>query len=163
VTALSAPALDGMEEPAPEPVAELGGEPAPRGWYAAAAAGSLPLFVLGMVSSALADRLAFAGWGIVAGAGHTLLLRAAWQRGWSVPSRTALALGWGALALVSLAGLVERHRRILDVGYRAVLWPLYAPALTRPSTWELAAAALVVAALVAVALGRRARGKGVPS
>ena len=107
--------------------------PAPRGWYAAQLAGTLPLFVLGMVASALADRLAFAGWALVAGSGHALLLRAAWGRGWSAAARAALVLGWSALALLAFGTLVERHGEILDLGYRALLWPLYSPALTRPS------------------------------
>jgi hypothetical protein len=133
--------------------------PAPRGWYLALAAGSLPAFVLGMVASALADRLAFAGWALVAGFGHALLLRAAWQRGWSVAGRAALVLAWGSLCLLAFATLVIRHGEILDLGYRAVLWPIYAPLLTRPSSWRLLASLLALAAALAwwrAAAGRRA-------
>lgn len=135
--------------------------PAPRGWYLALAAGSLPAFVLGMVASALADRLVFAGWAMVAGFGHALLLRAAWQRGWSAPARAALVLAWGALSLLSFATLVVRHQEILDLGYRAVLWPIYVPALTRPATARLLAALLALAAAVAAWRARATR--GVPS
>lgn len=130
---------------------------APRGWYVAVAGGALPLLVLGMVASALADRLAFAGWGLVAGVGHALILRGAWQRGWMAPARAALTLAWAALALVVFGALVAEHQEILDLGYRALLWPLYAPALARPRTAELAAAALAIAAVAAAALARRAR------
>jgi len=136
--------------------------PAPRGWYVALAAGSLPAFVLGMVASALADRLVFAGWGMVAGFGHALLLRAAWQRGWSVAGRAALVLAWGALSLLSFATLVVRHGEILDLGYRAVLWPIYVPALTRPATARLLAAMLGAAAAVAAWRARAGRGMARP-
>ena len=131
--------------------------PAPRGWYVSLLAGTLPLFVLGMAASALADRLAFAGWALVAGFGYALLLRAAWNRGWTAAGRAALVLGWSALALLAFATLVERHREILDLGYRALLWPIYSSLLTRPSTWRIAAAVLAVAAIVALARAAAAR------
>jgi hypothetical protein len=140
------------------PIAIAAWEPAPRGWYVAVTAGSLPLLVLGMAASALADRLDFAGWAIVAGAGHALLLRAAWQRGWSALARTALTLGWAALALISFATLVARHQEILDLGYRAVLWPVYASSLTSPVTWNVLAALLGAVAVAAALLARRRPG-----
>ena len=134
--------------------------PAPRGWYVSLLAGTLPPFLLGMAASALADRLAFAGWALVAGFGAALLLRAAWNRGWSAAGRAALVLGWAAVALLAFATLVERHREILDLGYRALLWPIYSSLLTQPSTWRVIAAVLAVAAiaaLVRVAAVRRRR------
>ena len=137
--------------------------PAPRGWYLSLLAGTLPMFVLGMAASALADRLAFAGWALVAGFGYALLLRAAWSRGWSAAGRAALVLGWAALALLAFATLVERHREILDLGYRALLWPIYSSLLTRPSTWRVAAALLAAGAIAAfarAAVARRARSTG---
>ena len=147
-------------ETLPEPMApreevsigDVPWEPAPRGWYLAVVAGSLPLLVLGMVASALADRLAFAGWAIVAGVGHALLLRAAWSRGWGASARLALALGWAALALFVFAALVARHGEILDLGYRALLWPVYTPVLTRPGTSVAAGVTLAVGS--AAAAGR---------
>ena len=137
-----APAL---AEPAARP-------PAPRGWHLALAAGVYPPLLLGFLASALANRLAFVGWGAVAAMGHAALLRAAWGRGWSAAARAALTLAWAALAALALAGLVERHHEILDLGYRAVLWAVYAPALTRAATWQLAAGALAAAALAAAGL-----------
>jgi hypothetical protein len=140
------------------PIATAAWDPAPRGWYAAVTAGSLPLLALGMGASALADRLDFAGWAIVAGAGHALLLRATWQRGWSTLARAAVALGWASLALLSFATLVARHAEILDLGYRAVLWPVYAPALTRAPTWTVLATMLGLGAVVAAVVARRRGG-----
>ena len=141
---------------------DVAGVPALRSWYAALLAGSLPPLLLGMVASALADRLVFAGWAAVAGVGHALLLRAAWTRGWSVAARAVLALAWGALALLAFATLVARHAEILDLGYRAMLWPLYTPLLARAATFRVAAAALAVvaAAVAALALATRRQGEG---
>ena len=133
---------------------------APRGWYLALAAGVFPPLLLGFVASALANRLAFAGWGIVGAVGHTALLRAAWQRGWAAAGRGALTAAWAALATVSFAGLVARHQEILDLGYRAVWWPVYAEPLTRPATWYAVAAALAAGATAAAALGWRRRRQG---
>jgi len=140
-----------------------GWEAAPRGWYASLLAGALPLFSLGMLASALVDRLDFAGWAIVAGAGHALLLRAAWVREWSVPARTALVLGWAALALLAFAPLVERHQEVLDLGYRALLWPLYTSLLTRPLTAQVGAAALALAAVAVLVVARIQRRGGAAS
>lgn len=134
---------------------------APRGWYVSLLACTLPLFALGMVASALADRLVFAGWAIVAGTGSALLLRAAWVRGWSMPARAALVLGWAALALLAFAALVARHREVLDLGYRALLWPIYSPVPTKPLAAGVAAAVLALAAVVCVVLARsRGRARG---
>jgi hypothetical protein len=132
-------------------------QPAPRGWYAAVFAGALPPLLLGFVASALANRTAFAGWALVTALGHALLLRAGWGRGWSVPARAALILGWAALALLSFAGLVDRHGEILDLGYRALLWPVHTTLLTRPGTWAATAALLAVLALASTLLARQKR------
>lgn len=143
----------------PEPATSW--SPAPRGWYASLAAGVFPPLLLGFVASALANRLAFAGWGAVAALGHALLLRAAWRRGWSVPARAALTLAWAALTLLSFASLVARHGEILDLGYRALLWPVYQPLLTTPRAWSSGAALFAAAAAGATLLARsRARRRG---
>jgi len=136
---------------------------APRGWYASLLACTLPLFVLGMVASALADRLVFAGWAIVAGAGAALLLRVAWGRDWSVAARAALVLGWAALALLAFAALAARHGEVLDLGYRALLWPIYSPLLTKPLAAGVAAAVLALAAIACLVLARSRRRAGVAS
>ena len=133
---------------------------APRGWYASLLAVTLPLFAIGMVASALADRLVFAGWAIVAGTGSALLLRAAWVRGWRVPARAALVLGWAALGLLAFAALVARHGEVLDLGYRTLLWPIYSPVLTKPLAAGVAAAVLGLAAIACLVLARSRRRAG---
>jgi hypothetical protein len=128
---------------------------APRGWHLAVLAGALPLLLLGATASVLANRIVFLGWALLAAVGHTWLLRALWSRGPSVPLRVALCLGWAAAMLVVFALLVARHGEILDLGYRAMLWAGYTPALTRPLTYHLAAGTLLAAALAAAAMARR--------
>jgi hypothetical protein len=126
------------------------------------AAGVFPPLLLGFAASALANRLAFAGWGMVAALGHALLLRAAWGRGWSAAARGAVVLAWAALTLVSFASLVARHGESLDLGYRALLWPVYTPLLTAPPTWTTAAAVLGALAAASALLARRRARREVP-
>jgi hypothetical protein len=159
-----APAASRGAEP-PEPAtapAEPLGSPAPRGWYLALSAGVVPALPLGFVASALANRLAFVGWGVVAALGHALLLRTAWERGWTALGRAALALGWAALSLLSFSSLVERHGEILDLGYRALLWPVHHPAVSAAGTWRGLAggAGLAAATCALLAWRRRSRGRG---
>ena len=152
------------ESPTGEPqISDSEWSTAPRGWYASLLAGTLPLFALGMVASALADRLVFAGWALVAGTGYALLLRVAWVRGWSVPARAALVLGWAALAMLSFATLVARHGEVLDLGYRALLWPIYVPVLTKPVAARVATTVLALAAVASLAFARSRRRAGAAS
>jgi hypothetical protein len=130
---------------------------APHGWRLAIAAGVFPYLLLGFAASALANRLAFAGWGLAAAVGHLLLLRVAWSRGWSVVARLALLLAWGAGATFAFAALVERHGEILDLGYRALLWSVYTPVLTGPASWRGLGGGLAIAAAVATLLARLAK------
>lgn len=130
-------------------------QPAQRGWYPAVLVGTLPPLLLGFVASVLANRLAFAGWALVGALGHLLLLRAAWGRGWRARARAALVLAWAALAVLVLAGLVQRHQEILDLGYRALLWPLYAAWPARAVSWRALAATLAVAAALLALLARK--------
>ena len=160
---ISSESRDASERPIASQIADPQWTRAPRGWYTSLLAGTLPLFALGMVASALADRLVFAGWAIVAGTGAALLLRAAWVRGWSVPARAALVLGWAALALLAFAALVVRHGEVLDLGYRALLWPIYSPVLTKPLAAGVAAAMLALASVACLVLARSRRRAGAPS
>jgi hypothetical protein len=114
-------------------------------WYAPLLGGLVPILLLGFLASAVADRLAFAGWGLAVAFLWTVLLRQSLEMGWSGGRR------WGALALLAAGGLAAfaalevRHGEALDLGLRAVFSPIHHPALARPAT------ALVLAALFAAA------------
>ncbi|HVS02055.1 MAG TPA: hypothetical protein VMT16_04730 [Thermoanaerobaculia bacterium] len=146
---------DGRQQPGPagEPAVLLL-PPAPRGWRAALAAGVFPPMLLGFTASALANRLVFAGWALAAAIGYTLLLRGIWAREGRPRRRAGWAALWLGLAFAAFAGLVLRHHEILDLGYRALLWPVYAAALTRPLTWWVVAAVLAVGGGLLLATGR---------
>jgi hypothetical protein len=130
-----------------------------RRWYAPLAAGLLPLLVVGFAWSALADRLAFAGWALAAAAGYAILLRHGVEAGWTSGRRVAPLALWLALAAGAFAALEREHQEILDLGFRAVLPDLYRPGLTRPRTALVLAIVLAVIALIAggssLAAGRR--------
>ena len=133
-------------------------------WYAPLVAGLLPVLVLGFAWSALADRIAFAGWALAAGAGYAILLRQGLEAGWAPGLRLAALAFWLALGLAGFAALEAEHHEILDLGFRAVLPDLYHPAATRPAT-ALALAivlAAVAAAAAAAALAARGRTGGRP-
>jgi hypothetical protein len=132
--------------------------PLARRWYGGLLAGLLPVLLLGFGYSAIADRLAFVGWGLALAAAYTVLLRQGLAAGWG-----DARLG-GALALLLAAGFVafaalERaHGEILDLGFRALLPGLYRPATTAPATSLALAGALAAlggAALLAEIAGRR--------
>ena len=128
-------------------------------WHAGLLAGILPALLLGFLYSVLADRLAFAGWGLLLAAFYAAALRQGMQAGWAAPRLIgvlALVLAAGAAAF---ARIEETHREILDLGYRAVLPPaVYFSAATSPFAAEVAAAVLAaggVATLAAGGLGGR--------
>jgi hypothetical protein len=127
-------------------------------WYAGLLAGILPVLLLGFFYSALADRLVFAGWGLLAAAFYTAALRQGLRAGWP-----ALRLaGAMALALAAATGVFawieQLHHDVLDLGYRAVLPPaVYTPAATSPGTAAAAAAGLAAAGLALLAAGTQAR------
>lgn len=81
-----------------------------------------------MTLSALADRLAFAGWGLAAALVYSWALR----YGFEVGSPLTLGLLTAALAFFSLAWLVGRYQESLDLGYRAFLPGLYQSWILRP-------------------------------
>jgi len=138
------------------------GYPEPRralllSWYAPLAGGLVPVLLLGFAWSALADRLAFAGWGLAAAAGYAILLRHGVEAGWARGRRVAALALWLALSLAGFAALEAEHREILDLGFRAVLPDLYRPAATRPATaLGLAVVLLGVAAAAAFSAWGRA-------
>lgn len=122
----------------------------PASWRAALFAAVLPPLALGFFASALANRLVFAGWGVAAAAVTVPAVRRAFEdrrrrHAWTV---TAAALLVMAPALALFGWLVERHREVLDLGGRAVLGALHAPAAAAPATWYALAAAVLVAAVL---------------
>ena len=127
-------------------------------WYAALLGGIVPVLLVGFLASALADRLAFAGWGLAVAAVYTAALRQGMQAGWPAPrlaGALALVLGAGA---ASFAALERAHREILDLGYRAVLpEAVYLPAVTSPGMAAAAAGALVAAGVALLGSGLVAR------
>jgi hypothetical protein len=121
-----------------------------RSWYAGLLGGLVPILLLGFLYSALADRLAFAGWALALGTAWVLLLRHGFSAGWSAARRTGAMALLAALGLGGFAALEAKHHEILDLGFRAVLPAVYHPAATRPLT--AAAVAAVCALLGGVAL-----------
>lgn len=117
-------------------------------WYSGLLAGLLPILLLGFLYSALADRIAFAGWALLFAALWVLLLRYGMGAGWPAPRL------WGAMALLlaaafaAFAALEKEHGEILDLGFRAVLPGIYHPNATAPRTaWGIAAAFAVLGAV----------------
>ena len=94
---------------------------APPGWNAWLLAGVTPILLVGFLASAVADRLAFLGWALLAGCAYVLTLKRAFGRR-RVPAIVVLALGWGAFAL-----LAARHREALALGIAALLPPEVGP------------------------------------
>lgn len=125
-------------------------------WYLPLLAGILPALLIGFAYSALADRLAFAGWALALAALYTAALRTAIDSRW-IPSRRKIVLGLlQALGWAAFAGLAWRYHEILDLGFRAVLPALYRPATTAPATF-LALAGLVLLGSLASSLLRHRR------
>lgn len=139
-----------MDRPAAAP-------PPVAAWRGALFATLAPLLVVGFGASALANRLAFAGWGLAAAALVTPWLRRAFEdRKASGPRIAAAALLGAGAALVPFALLVARYREVLDLGWRAVLPGLYTPAVTAPGAWYGLAGVLAVAGVaLGLASGRR--------
>jgi hypothetical protein len=153
-----APSVVGASPAGPAPRREvatradraLGAEPLRSqvvSWYLPLLAGLLPVLLGGFLASALANRIAFAGWALAAGAAYTVWLRSGVARGWDRRARAAGALALLAAAAATFAALVERHQEIFDLGYRAVLPGLYRSTATRPASYLALAAALAVAAV----------------
>lgn len=125
-------------------------------WYLPLLAGILPALLIGFAYSALADRLAFAGWALALAGLYTAALRSAIDGQWSRSRRKVVlgllqALGWAAFA-----GLAWRYHEILDLGFRAVLPAIYRPETTAPATF-LALAGLVLLGTLASSFFRHRR------
>jgi hypothetical protein len=116
-------------------------------WHLPLLAGLLPVLIIGFGASALANRIVFVGWGLLAGAAYTALVRLGLDRGWDRRARAAALLATLAVAFAAFAGLADRHHEIFDLGFRAVAPALYAPAATRPGTAAGLAGALAIGAV----------------
>ncbi len=114
-------------------------------WYAPLLGGLVPILLLGFLASAVADRLAFAGWALALAFLWTVLLHRGLQAGWSRARRLGGLALLTAGGLTAFAALEARHGAALDLGLRAVFPAIHHPALARPAT------ALVLAAPVAAA------------
>jgi hypothetical protein len=121
-------------------------------WYGGLLAGLLPILLLGFLYSALADRIAFAGWALAVAALWVLVLRHGLGAGWGRARLAGTLLLLIALGMAAFAWLETKHGEILDLGFRAVLPGLYHPSATQPRTVWVLAAVLGILGLVSLAL-----------
>ncbi|MEM6453776.1 MAG: hypothetical protein AAF772_01645 [Acidobacteriota bacterium] len=119
-------------------------------WQAALLGGALPVLLLGFLTSALANRTAFAVWALATALGHALLLHRGARRGWPGGVRLGLSMLGFAAAAAAFGVLVEHHRDALTRGLDAFLPQLAHPLWTQPSTGYFAAVALVLSSLLAL-------------
>ena len=125
-------------------------------WYVALLAGALPALLVGFLASALANKIAFAAWGLGLALAHALLLRWGLESGWAgwvLTGRIFLLFAAGAAVWMRLA---LRYGEELDLGFRAVAPSLYFPALAQPRTALVSTVALGVAGALAILIGHGA-------
>lgn len=95
---------------------------APPGWYAWLLGGLLPILVSGFLVSALADRLVFAAWALLAAAAYAAALYRAWGAARPLLRRGVPLLTLGLAATLFLA-LAAAHREDLALGLAALRPP----------------------------------------
>lgn len=132
-----------------------------RRWRLAVFATTGGLLVAGFGASALANRLAFAGWGLAAALAAVPVLRRGFEatapgEGLLLPVSGRLLLYLAAAAGL-FAMLVARYESALDTGLRAVTPALYRPALAEAGTYMALAALLAGAGSAAGLLARMTR------
>jgi hypothetical protein len=128
-------------------------------WYTAVVAGSLPVLVVGFLTSALANRLVFVGWAVAFAALYVALLRWGIGAGWPavlLVGRLLLLLGGG---FAVYARLVARHFDEFDLAFRAFLPALYHPLATQPRTSLAGALALALGGTACLLVGRPGRAR----
>jgi len=127
-------------------------------WYAGLLAGILPALLVGFLYSALADRLEFAGWGLLVAVSYTAALRQGMQAGWPARRLAAALMLLLAAGAGTFAWLERLHHEVLDLGYRAVLPEgVYLAVATNPCGAAVAATALGAAGLALLAAGPLSR------
>lgn len=97
------------------------GLPSRTRWYLGLLCGLVPLLLGGFLASALANRLAFAGWGLLAAAAWAAALRWAFLTAAPRPLCHGVLAAVLAAALGLLALLLVRHGEELRLGLAAVL------------------------------------------
>lgn len=122
-------------------------------WHLPLLAGVLPLLAGGLWTSGVANRLAFAAWGLVSALLWFGALRAGLARGWSRASRAGTLLLVATAALAGLAVLLARDGAALDSGLRAVA-PALAGAVPAPRSVAALAAACALAGAASFAATR---------
>lgn len=137
------------------------GAPSDLGWRATLFALLAPVLLLGLGSSALANRLVFAGWGLAGAAVLVPVVRRSFELWIGRPggrARVAAAAAFVlAPALAAFGYLVARHHEILDLGWRAVAPGVYTEAVSEAGTYYGLAVLLLVGALVLRIAARRTR------
>jgi hypothetical protein len=123
-------------------------------WYLPLLGGLLPILLLGFLASAVADRIAFAGWGLVLAFLWTVLLRQGIEAGWGRPRLAGALALLAAGGLAAFAALEVRHGEELDLGLRAVAPAIHHPALARPGTALVLAAPLALVGAAGLLRGR---------
>lgn len=150
---------DRAEAPAPiraapaDPVTPSELDPASlRSWRLAVFFTVLPILLLGFSTSAIANRIIFAGWALAIAMLSLSALRKGFDAGRgraTIFARLGLVL---AIGMALFAVLVGRHQEIFDLGLRAVapagLFPTLS-ALSTPATWYVVAAILGVGVVIA--------------
>ncbi|HYO15147.1 MAG TPA: hypothetical protein VE685_18280 [Thermoanaerobaculia bacterium] len=127
-------------------------------WYGGLLAGLLPVLLLGFLYSALADRIAFAGWALAVAVLWVLVLRHGLGAGWGRARLAGTLFLLIALGLAAFARLETQHGEILDLGFRAVLPGLYHPSATQPRTaWAVAAVFGILGIVSLLVWGARSR------
>lgn len=137
------------------------GRPSDAGWRVLLFTLLGPVLVLGFGASALANRLAFAGWGLAVAAVLVPVLRRSFELWAGRPdgreriAATAAFVLAPALAVFGL--LAGRHHEVLDLGWRAVLPGLYTEAVSEPGTYHGLAILLLVGGVALRVAAWRAR------
>lgn len=121
-------------------------------WYGGLILGTLPLLLLAFLMSTLANRLAFAGWGVATALLYTAVFRQGVAAGWKVRRVLGSALAVLAVAVAGLSGLAAVYREALVLGTGAFLPPRLQVLFVAP--WVMPVLFLGLGLLLATLLAR---------